>query len=142
MTQKHHWLVKTEPGEFSFQDLERDGKTVWDGVRNYQARNNLMAMAVGDAVLVYHSIRDKAVVGLAQVSRSAYPDPKDNPEKTWQVVEIVPIRPFRQPVTLDVIKQTPDLANIALIRQSRLSVMPLKPEEFKTLLEMGQCPLP
>src|SRR5689334_19794727 len=84
----NHWLVKTEPETFSFDDLVRDKKTVWDGVRNYQARNNLQQMKKGDAVLVYHSISDKAVVGVAEVSKNPYPDPTDNPKQTWVVVDM------------------------------------------------------
>jgi predicted RNA-binding protein with PUA-like domain len=133
----NYWLVKTEPGEFSFEDLVRDGVTVWDGVRNHQAKKNLMAMALGDRVLVYHSVSEKAVAGLAKVSKAAYADPKDNPDRTWQVVEIVPVKPLITRVTLGMIKGTPSLAQIPLIRQSRLSVMPVNEADFLTLLHLG-----
>ncbi|MEB3244411.1 MAG: EVE domain-containing protein [Vampirovibrionales bacterium] len=134
----NYWLVKTEPGEFSFEDLIRDKKTVWDGVRNHQAKKNMMQMALGDLVLVYHSVTQKALAGLAKVSKTAYPDPNDNPQNNWQVVEIVPVKALTQPVSLADIKATPSLADIALIKQSRLSVMPLSAEAFNTLLAMGQ----
>jgi predicted RNA-binding protein with PUA-like domain len=132
-----YWMVKTEPGEFSFADLVRDGKTVWDGVRNHQAKKNLGLMKIGDRVLVYHSVTDKEVVGLAEVSREAYPDPTENPTGTWLVVEIKPVKPFKQPVSLQTVKETPELAEIALVRQSRLSVMPLEQAAFERLLTLG-----
>lgn len=133
----NYWLMKTEPGEFSFADLERDGKTVWDGVRNFQARNNLKAMKKGDAVLIYHSVTEKAVAGIAEVTREHYPDPKDNPKGDWVVVDIKPIRRLKKPVPLDAIKAEPALAEIPLIRQSRLSVMPLDKAAFDRLVKMG-----
>lgn len=133
----NYWLMKTEPGEFSFSDLERDGKTVWDGVRNFQARNNLKAMKKGDQVLIYHSVSEKAVVGIAEVIREQYPDPKDNPKGDWVVVDIKPVKRLRNTVTLEAIKATPELADIPLIRQSRLSVMPLEKAYFDRLVKMG-----
>lgn len=132
----NYWLVKTEPETYSWADLVREGRTIWDGVRNYQARNNLMQMKQGDKVLFYHSVSEKAVVGLAQVDREAYPDPTTD-DKRWVVVELVPVRDFRDPVTLNQIKQDARLQDIALLRQSRLSVMPLKPEEFDVILGLG-----
>jgi predicted RNA-binding protein with PUA-like domain len=140
--QQKYWLVKTEPSEFSFDDLLRDGVTVWDGVRNHQAKKNLMAMAIDDWVLVYHSVSEKAVAGLAKVSKAAYVDPKDNPDQSWQVVEIKPVKPMRTRVTLAMIKATASLAQIPLIRQSRLSVMPLSDSDFDTLLALGDTILP
>ena len=137
-----YWLVKTEPSEFSFDDLLRDGVTVWDGVRNHQAKKNLMAMAIGDWVLLYHSVTEKAVVGLAKVSKAAYADPTDNPDERWQVVEIEPVKPFHTRVTLAMIKATATLAEIPLIRQSRLSVMPLSARDFDTLLALAETTLP
>ncbi len=130
----HYWMVKTEPGAFSFDDLERDGWTCWDGVRNHQAKKNLATMALNDWVLVYHSITDKAVVGLAKVSKTAYPDPSDS---AWTSVDIVPVARFQQPVTLAEIKAASDLQNLPLIKQSRLSVMPLAQKDFEKLLAMG-----
>lgn len=132
-----YWMMKTEPGEFSFEDLVKDGKTVWDGVRNYQARNNLKAMKQGDQVLIYHSVTDKAVAGIAEVSKEAYPDPKDNPKKDWVVVEVKPVRPLKRQITLAEIKETPALADLPLIKQSRLSVIPLSKKDFDFLLKMG-----
>lgn len=131
-----YWLMKTEPGEFSYEDLMRDGKTVWDGVRNHQAKKNMATMKLGDQVLIYHSVTDKAVVGIAEVSKTAYPDPTD-PEKKWLVVEVKPVQKLKQPVSLQQVKETASLANIALVRQARLSVMPLEEKAFNTVLEMG-----
>jgi predicted RNA-binding protein with PUA-like domain len=134
-----HWLVKTEPNEFSFEDLMRDGRTVWDGVRNYQARNNLQRMQPGDWVLVYHSVGPKTLVGLAQVASDPYPDPTDNAKGTWTVVDMVPVKPLSQPVTLDTLKaHMPDLP---LVKQSRLSVMPLTDAQFSNLLALAKTSL-
>lgn len=132
----NHWLVKSEPETYSWADLVKDGKITWDGVRNYQARNNLQQMKSGDLVLFYHSVSDKAVVGTAKVSREAFPDPtSDDPR--WVAVELVPVRDFKDRVTLEQIKKDPRLEQISLIRQSRLSVMPLKSEEFDVILGLG-----
>ena len=131
-----YWLVKSEPETYSWADLVRDGKTCWDGVRNFQARNNLQQMQPGDLVLFYHSVSEKAIVGIAKVGKAAYPDPSADDAK-WMAVDLVPESAFKTPVTLDQIKKEPQLENIALLRQSRLSVMPLKPEEFDLLLAMG-----
>lgn len=131
-----YWLVKSEPETYSWADLVRDGITCWDGVRNYQARNNLQQMQPGDFVLFYHSVSEKAVVGIAKVQKAAYPEPKAEDAK-WVAVDLVPERDFKDPVTLDQIKKESRLENIALLRQSRLSVMPLKSEEFEVLLSMG-----
>jgi predicted RNA-binding protein with PUA-like domain len=131
-----YWLVKSEPEAYSWADLVKDGKTAWTGVRNYQARNNLASMKVGDPVLFYHSVSEKAVVGLAKVDCEAYPDPTTD-DTRWQAVDIVPSRDFKEPVTLDQIKKDQRLENIALLRQSRLSVLPLKPEEYDIILGLG-----
>ncbi|MCY7345502.1 MAG: EVE domain-containing protein [Pyrinomonadaceae bacterium] len=130
----NYWLVKQEPEKYSFDDLAADGVTDWTGVRNFQARNNLRAMRVGDQVLFYHSVSEKAVVGLAQVSRESFPDPQD---EKWIAVEIRPIEKFAKAVTLDEIKAAKNLENIALIKQSRLSVMPLTKSEFETILHIA-----
>lgn len=132
----NYWLVKSEPEAYSWADLVKDGKTSWTGVRNYQARNNLQAMKKGELVLFYHSISDKAVVGLARVETEAYPDPTTT-DARWLTVDLVPMLDFKDPVTLDQIKTDSRLENIALIKQSRLSVMPLRPEEFEVLLSLG-----
>lgn len=130
-----YWLVKQEPEAYSFDDLLKDGKTDWTGVRNFQARNNLRAMKKGDQVLFYHSVSDKRVVGLAKVSREEYPDPTDT---NWICVELTPVEKFANPVSLAAIKAEKKLANIALIKQSRLSVMPLTKAEFETIVGMAR----
>jgi predicted RNA-binding protein with PUA-like domain len=132
-----YWLMKTEPGAFSFQDLVRDGKTMWDGVRNFQARNNMKTMKKGDQVLIYHSVTEKAVVGVAEVSKEFYPDPTDGKDSQWVVVELKPVKPLKKAITLEEIKNTPTLAEMKLIRQSRLSVTPLVKAEFDLLVKMG-----
>ena len=128
-----YWLVKQEPEKYSFDDLLKDGKTVWDGVRNYQARNNLREMKRGDKVLFYHSVSEKSVVGAAEVSHEHFPDATD---EKWIAVEIKPLEKFAKPVTLEAIKAHKDLQNIALIKQSRLSVMPLTQKEFETIMKL------
>lgn len=132
----NYWLVKSEPEAYSWADLVKDGKTSWTGVRNYQARNNLQAMKKGELVLFYHSISEKAIVGVAKVDTEAYPDPTTT-DARWLTVDLAPMRDFKDPVTLDQIKQDSRLENIALIKQSRLSVMPLRPEEFEAILSLG-----
>lgn len=131
----NYWLVKQEPEKYSFDDFLKEGKTVWTGVRNFQARNNLRAMKTGDKVLFYHSVSDKAVVGAAEVSREEFPDPTD---EKWITVEIKPLEKFSKAVTLDEIKAEKSLENIALIKQSRLSVMPLTRDEFEIILKLSR----
>lgn len=131
-----YWLVKSEPAAYSWFDLVKDGRTSWTGVRNFQARNNLQAMKKGDFVLFYHSVLEKAIVGLAKVDTEAYPDATSN-DPRWLAVDLVPARDFKEAVTLDQIKKDNRLENIALIKQSRLSVMPLKAEEFEVILGLG-----
>ncbi len=128
------WLVKQEPEKYSFDDLVKDKKTIWDGVRNYQARNNLREMKPGEKVLVYHSVLEKAVVGVAEVTKKAFPDPTDDTEK-WSVVEIKAVEKLKNPVTLEMIKADKSLQEIALIKQSRLSVMSLTKKEFDKILK-------
>lgn len=132
-----YWLVKSEPQTYGWPEFTEQGRAIWDGVRNYQARNNLMGMRTGDQVLFYHSVTKPGVVGLAAVVREAYPDPTCPDDPRWQVVELVPVMPFARPVSLAQIRAEPLLANIALIRQSRLSVMPIKPDEFDWIVRMG-----
>ena len=132
----NYWLVKSEPSAYSWQQLVKDGKTLWDGVRNYQARNNLKAMKEGDLVLFYHSVTEKQVMGIARVVREHYPDPTTDDER-WVVVDIVPEQAFATPITLAMVKNDDRLENIALVKQARLSVMPLKPEEFDVIVELG-----
>lgn len=131
-----HWLVKSEPEAYSWADLMRDGRTAWTGVRNYQARINLNAMRPGDHVLFYESMTTKAVVGLTAVTRAAFPDTTAD-EPGWVAVELKAVKPFTHAVTLIAIKAEPSLAQLALLRQSRLSVSPLTPEEFAVLVRLG-----
>ena len=126
-------MVKQEPTAYSWDQFVADGKTDWTGVRNFQARNNLRSMKAGDQVLYYHSVNGKAVVGIAVVSREAFPDPTAT-SGDWSAVEIQPVRPVKPPVTLDQIKSDPALAQIPLLRQSRLSVMSLSQNEFEGVL--------
>ena len=133
-----YWLVKQEPTAYSWDQFVADGKTDWTGVRNFQARNNLRSMKSGDQVLYYHSVNGKAVVGIAVVSREAFPDPTAT-NGDWSAVEIKPVRPVKPPVTLDQIKSDPALAQIPLLRQSRLSVMSLSQNEFEGVLGLAQA---
>ncbi|MBC7900215.1 MAG: EVE domain-containing protein [Saprospiraceae bacterium] len=130
-----YWLVKQEPEAYSFDDLVKDGKTDWTGVRNFQARNNLKEMKKADKVLFYHSVSEKAVVGTAKVSKTAFPDPTD---EKWIAVEIEPVKKLKTPVTLEQVKGNKALANIALVRQSRLSVIPLTSDEYEEILSMSK----
>ncbi|WP_316806432.1 EVE domain-containing protein [Pedobacter agri] len=132
----NHWLVKSEPFKYSWEKFNEDGRTFWDGVRNYQARNNLREMKEGDLVLFYHSNEGKNVVGIAKVVKEFYQDPTTD-DKNWVVVDLSPVETLKKPVTLEQIKAEPSLADISLIRQGRLSVMPLKATEFDKILEMG-----
>lgn len=136
-----YWLVKQEPKAYSWDDLVNDGHTDWDGVRNYQARNNLKEMQLGDLVLFYHSVDEKRVVGVARVTKEHYQDPTTDDER-WVAVELAPVVPVLEPVTLADIKAEEKLANIYLVRQARLSVMPLEAKEFKLILKMGKTTLP
>lgn len=131
----NHWLVKSEPDAYSYDDLVKDGKTDWTGVRNFMARNNLKAMKKGDKVLYYHSVTEKAVVGLSKVSKEHFPDPTD---EQWAAVELEPVKKFKKPVTLAEIKAQPDLADMYLVRQGRLSVTPLTKNEFDLIVDMAK----
>ncbi len=134
---KKHWLVKQEPDDYSWDDFEKDGRTAWTGVRNFQARINLRAMSVGDAVLFYHSGKVRAVIGIAEVARGAYPDPTAS-EGEWVCVDLVPTTRLKREVSLATVKAEESLQDIALVRQSRLSVMPLVAAEFSQLVELGR----
>jgi predicted RNA-binding protein with PUA-like domain len=138
---RSYWLVKSEPNKYSWDDLVKDGSTYWDGVRNYMARNNLAAMKKGDLLLYYHSNEGKDVVGVAQVTKESYPDPTIDDER-WVVVDLAPVAPFEQSVTLAQIKADPKLDGIALVKYSRLSVAPITPPEFRHILELGKTKLP
>ena len=135
-----HWLVKSEPAKYSWQEFVRDGATYWDGVRNYTARNNLRAMQRGDLVLFYHSNEERRVVGVARVTRASYPDPTTEDER-WLVVDLKPVRALAEPVTLAAIKADAKFASVALVRQARLSVMPLSATAFARILKMGKTKL-
>lgn len=128
-----YWLMKSEPASYSWSDLVRDGGTEWDGVRNNAARLHLRAMKKGDEAFFYHSMSDKAVVGIMRITREAQPDPKD---ADWVSVRVEPVRPL-EPVTLSAIKAEPALAKMELIRQSRLSVAPVRDEEWAKILQMA-----
>ena len=132
-----HWLMKSEPSSYSWEDLVRDGGTEWDGVRNNAARLHLRAMKKGDEAFLYHSMSDKAVVGIMRITRGAEPDPK---APDWVRVRVEPVRPLARPVTLAEIKAEPELAKMELIRQSRLSVAPVRDEEWKLILQMEVSP--
>jgi predicted RNA-binding protein with PUA-like domain len=130
-----YWLMKSEPGSFSWDDLVRDGGTMWDGVRNNAARLHLRAMKAGDEAFFYHSMDERAVVGIMRITGEGQPDGADG---SWVKVPVEPVRPLPKPVTLAQIKAEPRLAKMELIRQSRLSVAPVRDEEWKLILEMAQ----
>ena len=132
----NYWLVKSEPHKYSWEKFKQDGRTFWDGVRNYQARNNLRDMKEGDLVLFYHSNEGKEVVGIAKVAKESYQDPTTT-DPNWLVVDLVPSETLKKPVTLEQIKAEPSLKDIHLVRQGRLSVISLKREEFDKILEMA-----
>lgn len=132
----NYWLVKQEPSSYSFDDLVKEGTTAWTGVRNYQARNFLREMKAGDEVFFYHSGSEKAVVGKAKVVREAYPDPTAD-DVAWICVDIAAVGAVAKPVTLDTIKATPELANMMLVKQGRLSVTRVTPEEFAAIEKMS-----
>ena len=135
-----YWLMKSEPYKFSWDDLLRLQRDHWDGIRNFQARNHLKAMELGDLCLFYHSNEGKEIVGICEVVKTYYPDPTDDTGQ-WVVVDVVPLKPFHRFVTLAEIKATPALANMVLLKQMRLSVSPVREEEFEYLLHMGQTTL-
>ena len=133
---KSFWLVKQEPSDYSWDDFVKDGGTSWTGVRNFAARNNLRRMSKGDQVLFYHSGEGKAVIGIAKVARTAYRDATAK-EGDWSAVDLAPVKRLPRPVTLAEVKSKPQLKNIALVRQSRLSVMPLGAKDFDLIVKMG-----
>jgi len=137
---KSFWIIKQEPSQYNWKQFEKDKETYWDGVRNYQARNNLKNMKKGDNLLFYHSVVGKEIVGIAEVTREAYPDPTTDDER-WVVVDLKPIKPFKVPVTLEEIKTHKELSEIALIKQTRLSVIPITKKEFQVLLKLGKTSL-
>lgn len=134
---RQYWLMKSEPTKYSFAQLLKDGRTVWDGVRNFEARNNLRAMKRGDLALFYHSNEGKSVAGVARVVAEAYPDPTAT-EEDWSVVEIEPVSPLKAQVSLDSIRAETELADIQLLKRSRLSVVPVTKAHFDRILKMGK----
>ncbi|MEY4291888.1 MAG: hypothetical protein RIQ61_265 [Bacteroidota bacterium] len=133
----NYWLVKSEPFKYSWEQFCKDKKTFWDGVRNYQARNNLRAMAKGDEVLFYHSNEGLAIVGIATVAKTAYQDPTTD-DANWVAVDLKPLKALKNTVSLATMKQTPGLENLALIKQGRLSVCPVTPMEYKIILDLAK----
>ncbi len=132
----NYWLIKTEPGAYSWDDLEKDKRTYWDGVRNYQARNNMKDMKEGDLALYYHSVNDKEVVGVAKIVKEHYQDPTTDDDR-WVVVDVVPEFKLKKPVHLSEVKANSNLENMVLVRNSRLSVQPVKKEEFDIIIGIG-----
>lgn len=132
-----HWLIKSEPSEYSFARLQADGRTEWTGIRNFEARNNLRTMAVGDLCLYYHSVEEKAVVGIARVSRAARADPTA-PGEDWASVEVEPVEPLPAPVTLDRIRADSALKDFQLVTRGRLSVVPVTPAQFARVLALSR----
>lgn len=133
---RQYWLVKQEPTSYAWSAFVKDGRAAWTGVRNFQARNNLRAMKKGDRALYYHSVVGKEVMGVAEVSKAAYPDPTAE-EGDWSCVDLKPTKTFKHPVTLDRIKKDKRLKDLALLRQSRLSVMPVTAAEFSAIEELS-----
>lgn len=135
-TSAQFWIVKQEPSAYSWDQFVKDGKTAWTGVRNFQARNNLRAMKTGDIALFYHSVIGKQIVGISKVVREAYPDPTAT-EGDWICVDLQPVNPLPAPVSLDSLKAHTTLSQIGLIKQSRLSVIPLSQADFEEILRLG-----
>ncbi|MEO8604301.1 MAG: EVE domain-containing protein [bacterium] len=129
-----YWLIKSEPSTYGWSDLVRDGRTTWDGVRNFQARNNLRAMQRGDLALFYHSVSERSIAGVATVASEPYADPK---AKAWTVVDVEPAFALKVPVSLDAIKEQKGLGDMVLLKQSRLSVQPVRKAEFDAIVKLG-----
>jgi predicted RNA-binding protein with PUA-like domain len=136
----NHWLVKQEPESYSWPMFVKDKRAAWTGVRNFQARNNLRGMKRGDLVFYYHSGSGKEVVGIARVEKEAYPDPTAT-EGDWSSVDLAPMKPLKKPVTLETIKADPLMKETLLVRNSRLSVMPIAPAQFERLLKLAETSL-
>jgi predicted RNA-binding protein with PUA-like domain len=133
----NYWLVKSEPSVYSWDQLKKDKKTFWNGVRNYAARNNMRDMKKGDEVLYYHSNEGMEIVGIATVVKEAYQDPTTE-DKNWVVVDLKPLKKLKHPVTLVAVKKEPKLANMELVKNSRLSVQKVKPEEWEVVMQMSE----
>lgn len=132
----NYWLIKSEPTVYSFDELVKDKKTTWDGIRNYAARLNLLAMKKGDLAFYYHSNVDTAIVGIARITKEAFPDPTTDDER-WVAVEVKPVKKFKQPVSLQELKKIPALADMDLIRLGRLSTQKVKPEEWEIVMNLA-----
>lgn len=130
-----HWLIKSEPAAYAWGDLVRDGETLWDGIRNHRAANNLRAMTKGDRAFFYHSVTGKEIVGIVEISEGGLPDPRDS---AWAAVKVKPVRALERPVTLAEIKADKSLADIELVRLSRLSVAVIRPDEWERVLELAK----
>jgi len=137
LAKRAYFLVKSEPSTYPFDRLVADGRTTWDGVRNFEARNNLRAMKKGDELLFYHSNEGKAVVGVARVAREAYPDPTS--DEDWSVVDVEPVKALKRPVTLDEMRSHKLLGKMAIFRKSRLSVVPVTDAEFEAVVGLGSA---
>ena len=133
-----YWLIKSEPNTYSWDDFVKLGRDHWDGVRNFHARNNIKAMQEGDLALFYHSVNEKSVVGIAEVVREHYPDPTTDDDR-WSVVDFVPVRPLKRKVTLDEIKADDRFSEMVLVKNTRLSVQPVKVEEFDLIIGMSEA---
>jgi len=136
----NYWLIKSEPDTYSYERLEQEGSTIWDGVRNYAARNHLRAMQLNDLTLFYHSVKGMEVVGICKVAKEAYPDASAE-KGDWSVVDFVPVKKLKKPVSLQIIKNTTELQHIGLVRIGRLSVMPLEKAAFEKILTLGETTL-
>ncbi len=134
----NHWLIKSEPNKYSWDDLNKDGSTFWDGVRNYEARNNLRAMKTGDLLLYYHSNDGKEIVGIAKVIKEAYQDPTTDDDR-WVAVDIEPFKKLKNSVSLATMKATPELENMKMVRQGRISVTPVTPAEFDKIIALSEA---
>ena len=137
MASRNHWLVKSEPSTYSWGDLVRDKRTRWDGVRNFEARNNLRAMKPGDLVLYYHSGEGKEIVGVAKVAKAAYPDPTGS-DGDWSAVDLVPHAALARPLSLAELKADKRLGDLAVVRKPRISVVPVRPDELARILELAE----
>jgi predicted RNA-binding protein with PUA-like domain len=137
---KAHYLIKSEPFKYAFERLVADGRTTWDGVRNFEARNHLRAMKKGDLCLFYHSNEGKAVVGVARVAREGYPDPtvKKGSDEDWTAVDVEPVEPLKRAVTLDEMRAHPVLSKMMMLRRPRLSVVPVTPEEYSAVIALSK----
>lgn len=132
-----YWLMKSEPGAWSWDDQVKAGAAEWDGVRNYQASNNMKAMKLGDRAFFYHSVNEKRIVGIVEVVKAYYPDPTDASGR-FGMVDVKAVTRFEKPVTLAAIRAEPRLSDLALVRQSRLSVLPVNADEWRLICAMGE----